>query len=148
VRKHLPRAVDIFVDASEGGWGAVVIDVDGGVKHLSFAWSAADWASWNLASSVAAEPLGILRAVCCACSLVRTGTAVIHTDHLPILHAAQHGSGKAYAYSHLLSFLRSQLPSWQFEFVWLPGSQNPADALSRAFCGAPPLLPVTNIGQG
>ena len=147
VRKHLERSLDIFVDASEGGWGAIIIDADGGVKTLSFPWAAADWAQWNLASSVAAEPLGILRAACCACVVGRVGKAVIHTDHLPILYAAQHGSGKAYAYSHLLAFLRTQLPTWQFEFVWLPGNLNPADALSRAFCGAPPLLPVTNVGR-
>jgi hypothetical protein len=47
VRPVKPRTLDIFVDASEGGWGAVVIDADGGVKNLSFPWADADWASWT-----------------------------------------------------------------------------------------------------
>jgi len=130
----------IFVDASATGWGAISITPNGTISRSSGTWTTDDWKSWNLHSSVAAEPLAVRRAVCLLVPS-KMKHVVIHTDHLPLFWAAQKGFGKAYAYSSTLAFLAA-LPT-RFSFKFIEGADNPADALSRA---TPPLLPVTSIG--
>jgi len=134
--------LEIFVDASIDGWGAISFTPEGGIMKVSERWTSADWQAWNLASSVAAEPLAMRKAV----ARLVTGAmkhVVIHTDHIPLYWAFQKGFAKAWSYSKAVEFLHNY--NTQFTIQYVEGSSNPADVLSRHF-PEPPLLHVTAIG--
>lgn len=122
--------LDIFVDASAFGWGALSVSANGTVLQASGRWTLQDWKEWNLHSSVASEPLGLRKAIA---ALVPAGTSAvrIHTDHLPLFWAHHKGHAKAYSYSAALCFLRAYVGT-QFTVCYIEGHKNPADALSRA----------------
>lgn len=127
---HKNHTMEVFVDASELGWGAVVLK-EGRPMAISRPWSTQDWAQWNLASSVAAEPLAVERALLWVCPPLESGSVLLHTDHLPLVYAARAGYGRAWAYSRLLASLEKRLPSWKVIFSWIAGAANPADIWSR-----------------
>jgi len=132
----------IYTDASVWGWGALSIK-DTKVIPVSVAWSLEDRQLWALESSVAAEPLAVIRALSYFIPLNKNATVVVYTDHQPLVYASTRGWGKAYTYSVLCTFLRTmrnQGVDVQIKFI--EGHLNPADPLSR---GKPPLLPVTHI---
>ncbi len=138
----------IYTDASATGWGAVSISRNGSVLQLSEPWSAKDLASYDLRSSVHAEPLAIVHAVQ---ALVPSHAAnvVIFTDHLPFVYAFQSTFGRAWSYSMAVQHLMARRTRFQVRFV--DGESNPADVLSRARhppqAIAPPFLPVTSIAD-
>lgn len=138
---------DIYVDASEIGWGAVICRAGSSeVRTIALPWSEDDRSAFNLASSVTAEPLAVLRALCMTCSPGVHGRVRVHTDHQPIVWAAHKGHGKAFMYSYLLSKIDKTLGNWQVEFSWIPGVNNPADVLSRSpLLWEPPVMPVTSV---
>jgi hypothetical protein len=139
--EHLPE-LEIYVDASIDGWGAISFTPEGGVMKLSERWTSEDWHAWNLSSSVAAEPLAMRKAVA---RLVTGGMkhVVIHTDHIPLYWAFQKGFARAWSYSKTIEFLQNY--GTQFTIQYVEGPRNPADVLSRHF-PEPPLLQVTAVG--
>jgi hypothetical protein len=146
-RGHTPptatRRVEIFVDASRWGWGAIVIGTAGNVQHLQKQWTPAEHANHDTGSSVTTEPLAVRQMLC---SIVEPNTHyVVHSDHEPMVWACRQRRWSAtpqYNEVHrLLRDLGSIGVSAELHFV--PGHKNPADALSR---GQAPALPVTAIG--
>jgi hypothetical protein len=133
-----------YVDASVWGWGCIVLK-DGKTRAFAGPWAQSDHdvaaqQGGYLASSVYAEPLAIRKAVCC---IENPGPHVlIYSDHEPMVHIRQKKRFSCVAsYNDTLHTLL-QLGGVQLAFI--PGLQNPADALSR---GRPPLLPVTHVGS-
>jgi hypothetical protein len=132
----------IWVDASAWGFGAVAVRSGHPVVQLSRQWTPEDHEEANsmygtLQSSVFAEPLAVRRALC----LIALGdcTPVVYSDHQPLVASASKRYSLQPAYNAAMDTL-SQLGG---RIEWIPGSANPADALSR---GTAPLLAVTSIG--
>jgi hypothetical protein len=123
----------LFVDASETGWGAVHIR-QGSAQVIGAAWGADDRRQWDLGSSVASEPLGIIRALG-HCRLpspspaASTGAILVYTDHQPIVAACASPCAKGYAYWRLQQFLL-HFPR-DVRIAYIPGNINPADERSR-----------------
>lgn len=145
--------LEIYTDASAHGWGAISLSAHGTLMQESHEWTVADWQNWNLSSSVAAEPLALIKSVACLVPVTAKHVR-IHTDHLPLVWAFRKGFGKAFAYSNAIRFL-SEFANTTFELCFIEGILNPADVLSRArqhtTCSLsrtpyPPLLPVTSVG--
>jgi hypothetical protein len=126
-----PVDVEIFSDASAWGWGTTALRNGMPVQHAA-PWSPTERARWDCSSSVAAEPLALVRS---AAAVVRPGDRLvrIHTDHLPMVHAFRRGYGKAFAYNSAIVALMQLFPATQFLVVFVPGAANPADRLSRGF---------------
>jgi hypothetical protein len=137
----------IYTDASASGWGAVSISKNGSVLQLSQPWSQQDLASYDLQSSVQAEPLAIIYAVQ-ALVPSHAKEVVIVTDHMPFVYAFASTFGRAWSYSMAVQYLMSRRTRFQVRFI--QGETNPADVLSRARhppqAVAPPFLPVTSVG--
>lgn len=121
--------IELFVDASEFGWGCVSIRGDS-KRVFSQPWSQTDKAEHKVGSSVTSEPLGALRAVL-ATSSVGMQKVVIHTDHMGLVYAGQRGYGKARTYNEIMLQLQQKFPSTEFVFKYVPGPSNPADPYSR-----------------
>ena len=139
--------ITIYTDASATGWGAISISKGGTILQLSQPWTEDDW-RWNLFSSVAAEPLAMRKAIA-AMVPCTAKKVVIYTDHLPLHYAMKKTFGRAYSYS-LVAQLVGSYRDCVFDVRFIPGTQNPADVLSRAqhppVKQQPPLLNVTAIG--
>lgn len=137
----------IYTDASAFGYGAISVSSGGNVLQLSQQWTESDRSTWNVESSVTAEPLAIQRAI--AALVPNTSTKVIiYTDHLPFVYAYNRTVGKAYMYSRTIQFMEAY--NTEFEVRFIEGIQNPADVLSRARVftpTTPKLLDVTSIGD-
>lgn len=141
------RRIEIWVDASAWGFGAVV-KMSTGVRHITQQWTVADHEEarrqgGNLFSSVTAEPMA-LRRVLCMLRLQPNTEVTVWTDHSSLTSAvARRWSGvESYeAVRQLIADLMRVSIVVTLRFV--PGVANPADALSR---GEPPLLAVTAIG--
>jgi hypothetical protein len=119
----------LFVDASEGGWGAVLLRDGSLADVVSARWSTRDHTAHNLSSSVSAEPLAIARALARCIAPLSTESVVVYTDHMPVVAACASPCAKGYAYWQLQQFLL-RFPT-RVEIRWIPGSKNPADAGSR-----------------
>jgi hypothetical protein len=125
----------IYSDASAWGWGCCVTR-EGRTTHESGEWSASERMKWDVHSSVAAEPLGIVHAVIAG---MRSGDRkiAVYTDHLPLIFAWRRGYGKAWAYNEMVVTLRRLLGDVQVEMHFVAGVDNPADRWSRGFaCSA------------
>lgn len=125
-------SIDIIVDASAWGCGAV-ISRDGKVTEFSRRWSLEELNTLNLKSSVVAEPRGVESAVMHTLEAGFGGSVRIHTDHMPLVYAASRGFASCFWYNKLLLSLRACFPNATFEFVFIPGHNNPADRLSRGW---------------
>jgi hypothetical protein len=138
----------VTTDASAVGWGAITT-TSSGIRAWAFQWQAADHQKWNLSSSVAAEPLAILRALCLVLRPGDEGRCTVHTDHAGMVFAGNKRLGKACAYNFVLSELARLFPRVRVDFVHVPGEVNPADSLSRKGLDPwiPPVLEVTSIGS-
>ena len=121
-------AIDITVDASAWGCGAVVCR-DGKITEFSRPWTPEELATLNLHSSVVAEPRGVEHAVMATLEAGFRGCVRIHTDHMPLVFAAARGFASCFWYNKLLLCF----PNTTFEFVFVPGHNNPADRLSRGW---------------
>ncbi|MBS1986335.1 hypothetical protein JST99_00170, partial [Candidatus Dependentiae bacterium] len=128
----------LYTDASAWGWGAICFTEAGSYRQISRPWDPSDG---NMQSSVKAEPMAVIKAVSYFVPN-RCSAVVIYCDHMPLIWAFEKGWGKAFSYSHCISFLKAY-ESTQFELIHVAGELNPADSLSR---GTPPLLSVTRIG--
>jgi hypothetical protein len=133
LRTEVPSAdATIFVDASEQGWGALVVTPDGS-HTIGGPWSDADWATWNLSSSVAAEPLALRRAVM-SVATTTTRHLLIYSDHQPLAWAFATGYAKAFSYNEAVRQLRDMFPQLRVTARYIPGDLNrTADAISRCW---------------
>ena len=138
----------IYTDASAYGMGAISVSKGGHVMNLSQQWSDADRETWNVHSSVTAEPLAIQRAIAAfvPCTAKKV---IIYTDHLPFVYAKMKTVGKAYMYSRTIQFMGAY--DTEFEVRFIEGEKNPADVLSRArqipLLSPPQILNVTAVGK-
>ena len=139
----------LYTDASAYGYGAISLSKGGNMLQLSQQWSEADRATWNVNSSVTAEPLAIQRAIA---ALIPNSAkkVVIYTDHLPFVYAHSRSVGKAFMYSRTIQFMSAY--QTQFEVRFIEGTENPADVLSRArpmatITTPPRLLNVSSVGK-
>ncbi len=138
-----PRTVEVFVDASRWGWGAIVIGAAGNVQHLQKQWTLLEHTNYDTGSSVTTEPLALRQMIC---NIIEPQTHfIVHSDHEPLVwacHDRRWSSTPQYNDVHrLIRDIETIGASVEIRFV--PGDKNPADALSR---GQPPSLPVTAIG--
>eukprot|EP00744_Colponema_vietnamica_P006419 GILI01009333.1.p1 GENE.GILI01009333.1~~GILI01009333.1.p1 ORF type:complete len:799 (-),score=70.37 GILI01009333.1:23-2419(-) len=124
-----PTDLEIYVDASDYGWGCVSFH-NNIPKVCARPWSASDREVANVSSSVTSEPLGALRAVLATVS-TSMRRVVIHTDHTGLVYAGNRGYGKAKTYNEALVQLQKFFPTTDFVFQYIPGPQNPADPYSR-----------------
>lgn len=144
------KELEIFVDASAWGWGAIVID-GASIKHISTPWTnhdhlQADAYQGDLRSSVTAEPFA-LRKVLCTVPLSQVSKLTIHTDHEPLVWTRQKRYSLTPSYNKVLdTIFKLEQAGITIELKWIPGTSNPADHLSRGTPPSPPLLPVTSIG--
>lgn len=122
----------VWVDASAFGWGALVERTsDSSVLRLGRPWSAEDRATYNVASSVVAEPLGFRRAVLAVCT-ENTRAIEVHTDHQPLMFAWRAGRGRVAAYNDCVAAVQSALPHLHVDVQYVRGVDNiHADDISR-----------------
>jgi hypothetical protein len=141
------RIIEAFVDASRWGWGAVILpggDNANGVQHFRQPWSLEEQAALPLWSSVCSEPRAMRMLLC---RLATPNTHIkIHTDHAPLVWAC---AGRRWSgqpdYNAVHALLRDlEGRGITVELVYVEGSKNPADPLSR---GVAPILEVTGIGE-
>jgi hypothetical protein len=86
----------LFTDASDERWCAVHIRNDV-LRIYAEDWTAEDRKKWNLASSVASEPLAIRKALCRAVSPNPDSLIAVTTDHQPIVDARGSPCARAFA---------------------------------------------------
>lgn len=128
----------IICDASASGWGAVHI-CGLTTRHYAAPWTEADGPMW---SSVVAEPLGLVRAACCALS-ASSRTVEIFSDHLPLVFALNAGYGRCLQYNTAIRRLKALFPQATFKAYFIAGRDNcTADNLSRQHAN------TTNAGYG
>jgi len=125
-----PEAV-VYTDASEFGWGAVVTLSSGTAFTIGEQWTIEDRTSWNLASSVTAESLALVKAIQQIAS-VNSEHIRVFTDHMPLVYAFKRGYAKAYAYNWAILVLKNTFPKLELSVEWVKGILNvEADAISR-----------------
>jgi len=123
-----PPSDILFVDASAYGWGAVHVRKDGTLHTAAEPWTPRDYQTWNLESSVSAEPLAIARALC-RCITPNSEGVCIYTDHEPVVKALRTSCARTYTYWVLQNALRSVATPCVLRHI--AGSLNPADGFSR-----------------
>jgi len=120
----------LFTDASVDRWGAIHVEASTGIIRVySREWTASDRERWNLASSVASEPLAIANTLCCCVSPRSDKHIRIYTDHQPVVDALSSDCAKGYSYWRLQSLVRT-LPC-RISVRYIPGEDNPSDSFSR-----------------
>lgn len=136
------QQIEVYVDASRWGWGAVIIH-GAKVQHIRTQWTPDEHTTLQLWSSVTSEPLALRRAICMTAT---PGTHLhVHTDHAPLTWALTKRWSPTPQYNDAIALVRElEQRGITVTCTFIPGHANPADALSR---GAPPLLPVTRIGS-
>ncbi len=133
VEDQSPPELEIFIDASAGGWGAYILSPEGWTKELAMPWSRDDHAVWNLYSSVAAEPLAFVRALKAAVS-VNHRHVKVYTDHQPLVFAANAVTIRCHAYADALKTIQDIFPQLRVTIEHIAGVDNVvADKLSRQF---------------
>jgi len=127
--------IDIFVDASSAGWGAVIRSSTGVAEHRG-TWTPEDAVRWNLQSSVATEPLAMRKAILAVHSSVHTPNNAyirVHVDHQGLAFAFGRGHSRVASYNEAIRYVKSLLPpSTVVEVFFVAGVDNgQADRLSR-----------------
>lgn len=128
--KSLPFPdLTLYVDASNYGW-ACMSQSAFATKTLQGKWTARDRESFDVASSVVAEPLGVLRAV--HGLIPKTAKTVkIFSDHIGLVFAGNKGYGKGETYNQMILQLQREYPNTTFIFEHIAGAINPVDKASR-----------------
>lgn len=130
VNDELPDPdITIYCDASEQGWGAVVVSPQG-TRHISSSWTTDDRRKFRLGFSTVAEPLAVSRAVAMAIDGGRHHVRVM-SDHQGLIFAGNMRYGKCKAYNDMCQSLLKYTHT-TFSFGFIPGALNTiADRLSR-----------------
>jgi hypothetical protein len=120
-----------YVDASAFGWGGIITDHLGNVRTVGGEWSAEDRRSWNLGSSVAAEPLALVKLIQAYASTESRHIRVF-SDHLPLVYAFRAKWAKAHSYNAAILVLQNTFPLLRLSLEFVPGVDNIiADRISR-----------------
>jgi hypothetical protein len=136
----------ITVDASEDGWGAIVVNNEtSATRFYAVPWTDDERESLPLWSSVVAEPLAIVRAAVASIP-IHCGNVLVCTDHLPMVYAGKRGYAACRAYNDCLCRLAALFPACRFTFRFVPGSLNAADPFSRGQFGWYAHEPQVKIG--
>eukprot|EP00388_Colpodella_angusta_P019963 GDKJ01049866.1.p1 GENE.GDKJ01049866.1~~GDKJ01049866.1.p1 ORF type:complete len:786 (-),score=37.17 GDKJ01049866.1:32-2389(-) len=118
--------LEIQVDASAYGWGAVAITKDS-VRHFSKKWPE----SFDGTSSVIAEPMGAWQAVCAATTM-HTQKILLRSDHAGLVFAIKNGHSLVSSYNDFIRNTRNAFPGCTIEAQHIAGVDNwLADSLSR-----------------
>lgn len=119
--------LEIQVDASAYGWGAVVISADGGVSTLSEPWPK----DFDASSSSIAEPQAAWMAICRSVTS-DTKRVLLRTDHLNLVHAFNRGHSHTPSYNACVEKVLRNFPTLFVDAQFIAGIDNFfADALSR-----------------
>jgi hypothetical protein len=144
------RHCTVFTDASSMGWGAVAIFESGETRTLSRRWTAQELGTFNLMSSVTAEPRAVeltLMELFAAVPGSRPLGVEVVSDHAGLVFAGNAGYGTALTYNTICRRLQSpELSHLRVSFSFVPGSRNPADVYSRFFARADPGPPTVRFG--
>ncbi len=152
---RVKKTVEIYVDASAWGYGAIVID-GSSVSHLSVEWTENDAQQaaaqgGHLGSSVFAEPMALRKVLCSMAAQTMAGaTTVIYSDHQSMTTLFENNARYSLTPSYnaaldLVAHLREA--GYDMKIAFVPGANNPADPLSRGRPPQPRLLNVTSIGN-
>ena len=121
----------LVTDASHHGWGAIALDMNAHSLHVCGGpWGGSDHL-WNLSRSPESEPLGILKGICRFVNHTHHRNVLILTDHIGVLNAMNQGHGYTAAYNHLVLQCAQLFPGTNFVVSHIPGTENPADPISR-----------------
>lgn len=119
--------VEIQVDASAYGWGAVIISSEGSISTISEPWPR----GFDASSSSVAEPQAAWFAICRAVTK-DTKRVLLRTDHLNLVHAFNRGHSRTLAYNMCVEKVYSIFPTLHVDAQFIAGLDNFfADALSR-----------------
>ena len=118
--------VEIQVDASCYGWGAVVITADS-VKYHSRKWPS----NFDASQSVTSEPMGAWLSVCAAVNK-STKKVLLRTDHAGLVFAIKNGHSMVQSYNDFIVNTRNVFPTCTIVAEHIAGVDNwMADGLSR-----------------
>lgn len=133
--------LEIQVDASAWGWGAVIIDKSGHVQTLQHQWPT----SFDGSSSSVAEPMAAWLAVAYACTK-ETKRILLRSDHLNLVHAITRGHSLTAAYNNCVHKIRNTFPDLFIDAEHIAGIDNfAADKLSRGLKEKQTIIPTTKI---
>jgi hypothetical protein len=118
----------VYVDASEWGFGGVVVRPSGATELISVPWALSDG---NLQSSVLSEPLAAFRVLLMTIRPDSPANVNLYSDHAGLVFAGKRGWAKAASYNECLRRLNELLPLAKVQWNFIAGVCNPADKLSR-----------------
>jgi hypothetical protein len=119
--------IEIQVDASSWGWGAVIIHSCGRIQTIQKQWPA----NFNAESSTIAEPMAAWLAVSYA-SNASIKRILLRSDHLNLVHAIKRGHGLTKSYNDFIHNYRTKFPQLFIDAEHIAGIDNTAaDKLSR-----------------
>lgn len=126
---ELPREheIEIQVDASSWGWGALIIHQSGAIKTLQNEWPA----DFNASSSSIAEPMAAWLAIASAVTKT-TRSILLRTDHMNLVYAINRKHSLTASYNEFLRKVRNAFPELHIIVEHIAGINNViADKLSR-----------------
>jgi hypothetical protein len=135
--------IEIQVDASAWGWGAVIIHSSGRIQTVQKQWPA----YFNAESSTIAEPMAAWLAVSYA-TTASTKRILLRSDHLNLVHAIKRGHGLTKSYNDFIHNYRTTYPQLLIDAEHIAGIDNTvADKLSRGMACANDLDLITKIKE-
>lgn len=119
--------IEIQVDASRWGWGALIINNDGSTKTVQQQWPS----HFDASSSAIAEPQAAWLAICYAATK-QTRKILLRSDHANLVFAFARGHSRTLAYNDCIQRVFSAFPQLTIVAQHIAGIDNTvADALSR-----------------
>ena len=132
---HPTTTARVFVDASEWGYGVIVMGPDGSRWYLVHEWSEEERTWWVVSRSTVAEPRAIVLAVDAARRRHPGATILVVTDHLPFVEAFWRGASFSPGYNAALLQLEGMNVPLILRHV--AGVAMPADGISRGLSHEP-----------
>jgi hypothetical protein len=122
----------LVTDASDWGWGAALVGIDGSVKTIAKRWSVADrMAGLATNTSAHAEPEGVLRALCALVKPSDSGSIRILTDSTTAKYAIGKGYSPAFFVNTVVGRIKKTFPRLKIDIAHTPGTSMPVDGISR-----------------
>ena len=136
VPKKMAADLLVITDASAWGWGFIAFDIlTGAVHHHGERWRpafVARYGAHSLQQSVFTEPHAIVNTMCRLLRKDQPRTVKIGTDNSPSEASFRRGfNSHSFNLNECVSRLKTLFPDHDFEWVFVPGVVNPADAKSR-----------------
>lgn len=119
--------IEIQVDASSWGWGAVIIHSSGHIQYVQKQWPS----NFRAHSSSVAEPMAAWLAVAFAAGL-STQRILLRSDHLNLVYAIKRGHSLTQSYNDFLHKTKLAFPNLLIDAEHIAGIDNTIpDKLSR-----------------